>query len=349
MRSGRSSAIVVLVACALAILSPACAEERDIGRLQELDFTLPKDSEARFDRNDILDTATLTDATALDVPMVRAFFAKTPYARRTFLATYASNGARAADAIIKASIQYSLNPILFLVLAQATEGLIGEETYPFPPTRVEFAFRCGCLQGDNCVAALAGFDRQVDCVGRSIRAALDQLSRDGESASGWAVDRTSTTLDGLKVTPANAATVALYDYLPRVNNGELGGLWLFWTVWQVYADALRYSGPLSDSPSGGRWIGDACETPEQCTYAGATCATDYPGGICTASCGGDDCPVDFSKPEVFCAEFVNAGGFCLRVCNPDDEASCRAGFSCVRLRRFGATEDSDSKHVCIVQ
>jgi hypothetical protein len=190
---------------------------------------------------------------------------------------------------------------------------------------------------------LAGFDRQVDCLGRSLRVALDQIGQSQLTASGWGKDKTSLTLDRLKVTPTTMATAAVYDHRPRVAEGAASGTWLFWNLWNRYAIGIDYAGPIGGTGGGG-WIGDRCVSAAGCGIEGATCATDYPGGLCTLACSGD-CPSQPDKPESFCADFSPTGGFCLEVCNPGASA-CRAGYACLRLKRLGAVDAADSKFVC---
>lgn len=329
----------VLGAC----LAAACSSTEEKGILQEIDLKAPEDLEVPFDRNDIVDTRSFTDIDGLDGVVVQKFLHKTPYDRPSFLETYQSNGVRAADAIARAARTYRINPLVFLVEAQATQGLIGEADYPFPPERVEYVFRCGCLQGDNCLPALAGFDRQVDCLGRALRVALDEIDTNEATASGWGKDKTSATLDNLKVTPTTEATAALYDHRPRVAEGSPGGTWLFWNLWNLYAQNIDYAGPIG-GPGAGGWIGDRCGSVTSCGYEGATCATNYPEGLCTTACMGD-CPSQPDKPESFCADFKTNGGFCLAVCNPGASA-CRDGYTCARLKRFGAIDNADSQYVC---
>lgn len=321
----------------------ACSKTTDHGILQDKDLKVPAGVETAFDKNAIVDTAGLVDVAGLDGPTVQKFLHKTPYDRPSFLETYQSNGLRASDAIARAARTYRLNPLVFLVEAQATEGLLGEPEYPFPPERVEYVFRCGCLDATNCLPELAGFDRQVDCLGRTLRVALDAIAANGASAGGWGKDKTSTTLDNEKVTPTSEGTAAIYDYRPRVAVNAQGGSWLFWNLWNVYAAGIDYAGPIGGGGAGG-WIGDPCVATSGCGVEGSTCATNYPGGLCTVPCKGD-CPSQPDKPESFCADFKTSGGFCLAVCNPGAPA-CRDGYVCKRLRRLGSTGDTDSKFVC---
>ena len=340
----RGLGVVVVLGAALA-LAPACAKQANKGFFQDQDFLPPKGSVDKpvFDRNTIVETAALVDVEALDATLVQKFLHRTPYDRPSFLETYQSNGVRASDAIARSARTYRINPLMFLVAAQGAQGLIGEVNYPFPPERVEYVFRCGCLQGTDCLAELAGFDRQVDCLARGLRVALDQITADQVTTSGWGKDKTSITLDNLKVTPTTEGTAAIYDRLPRVAEGSAGGVWLYWNLFNVYAAGADYAGPIG-GPAGGGWIGDKCTSSANCGLEGATCATNYPGGVCTVSCKGD-CPSQPDKPSSFCADFKTTGGFCLPICNLS-APSCRDGYKCVTLKKFGSTNASDSKAVC---
>ena len=219
MTSLRASAALV----AGVVSGAACSKSAGHGALQDKDFQVPMGVETAFDKNTILDTAAFIDVAGIDGATVQKFLHKTPYDRPSFLETYQSNGLRASDAIARSARTYRLNPLVFLVEAEATEGLLGEVEYPFPPERVEYVFRCGCLDGSNCLPELAGFDRQVDCLGRKLRVALDGITANGATTAGWGKDKTSTTLDNQKVTPTTEATAAIYDYLPRVAEGAQGG------------------------------------------------------------------------------------------------------------------------------
>ena len=86
-----------------------------------------------------------------------------------------------------------------------------------------------------------------------------------------------TTLDGVRVTPADDSTAAIYQYLPTVAEGAPGGTWLFWNLWKKYATALNYAGAggvVTPTAS----IGDGCTVSGDCGYPGGVCATNYPGG-----------------------------------------------------------------------
>ena len=83
------------------------------------------DQGSMFDPNTLIDsTASLTDPTSLpDEPTVQSFLLQTPYGGASFLATYASNGVTAAQAIVNASATYQINPLVFVVRAQMDQAL----------------------------------------------------------------------------------------------------------------------------------------------------------------------------------------------------------------------------------
>ena len=147
----------------------------------------------------------------------------------------------------------------------------------------------------------------------------------------------------MAVTPADDSTAALYQYTPLVAVGQAGGNWLFWNLWQGFASALGYT-PPDGGTSASSWIGDACTGSGTCAYDGTagTCATQFPGGLCTLACQGS-CPSSSSQAQTFCADFGSEGGFCLAVCNPADP-QCRPGYTCESVKEIGDT--ATSQYVC---
>jgi hypothetical protein len=299
-------------------------------------------SGAAFNRDEIVNLASFTDAKGLAVADIQAFFEATPYGYASFLATYSSNGVRADVAIMQASARYTLNPLVFLVAAEEAQGLVGVGAYPSSPARVEYVFNCGCATAlASCDPARAGFDVQVECLGSALRASLDAVAASGHTDGGWAPGSPLTTLDHVSVTPADASTAAIYQYIPTVAVGQAGGTWLFWNLWKKYAAALKYTGAGGTAASTAA-IGDPCTVSGSCAYAGGTCATNYPGGLCTAACT-TACPTDPSQTSAFCADFQGQGGYCLPVCNPSASA-CRSGYTCQRVAQFGSP--SNGQYVC---
>jgi hypothetical protein len=337
-RTRHGVAAVVLVAAACSKGGPG-----DSSAISPQDL---QSSGAPFDPDEILDSVSMQDQGALDAAAVEQFLQQTPYGAPSFLATYASHGIAASDAIAAAAQQYAIDPIVFLVRAEMDQGLVASPDYPSTAARVEYAFGCGCTAPGTCEPAYAGFDVQVDCLGEALRDSLDAIAATGTTAGGWGPGIASTTLDGVQVTPADDSTAALYQYTPLVDVGAAGGNWLFWNLWQKFASALGYTPP--SQPTGpSAWIGDACSASSVCSYDGTagTCATQFPGGLCTLSCT-MSCPSSPTQSQTFCADFGSQGGFCLALCNPADP-QCRTGYACQGVAQFG--DASQSQNVCFPQ
>ncbi|MGH7285854.1 MAG: hypothetical protein ACRELY_30415, partial [Polyangiaceae bacterium] len=169
-----------------------------------------------------------------------------------------------------------------------------------------------------------------------------EIATNGATSGWWAPGQMSTTVDGQSVTPADASTAALYQYDPRVGTNETGN-WLFWNIWQEYALFLSYDGPIGNPVTAGGWIGDACADDGACTVPDGFCATNFPGGMCTAACT-DQCPIGDDRPASFCADFGSQGGFCLPICDPTVQGSCRDGYICQSIAELGA--DGGSENGC---
>jgi hypothetical protein len=341
------------LALSLALLVPlagACGDDPPASVLDPSDFQPPGDEEEEglepitFDKDDLVSAAELTDFETIEASAVQSFLTQSPYGKhKSFLVTYQSNGVRAADAVVDAARKYRINPLLLLAYAQATQGLVSAQRYPFPPERVEYVFRCGALTARDYDRALAGFDKQLACLARDLRGAIDEIQVNSVTAAGWGPDQVMVTLDDVKVTPVSAATAALYDHTPIVARGKAGGLWIVWNIWNRYKLALGYSGPLESAD--GKWVGEECQSVGQCSSLlgeGAICASapQYPGGSCTVACAADQpCPSAPSKKEVFCAKY-SRGAYCLPVCNrvaPD----CRPGYECKAASGIGSGEAKD--------
>ncbi len=228
---------IILAAIALS----ACGPSSDTSVLRAQDKKLPDG--VTFDPTSLMTDSAFVDTTPADVAALLQFLKKTPYDSSSFLATYASNGVTAPLAIVRASRKYRLNPIVFLAHAERAQGLIGSRAYPFPSTRVEFVFQCGCTAPGQCDLAVGGFDKQVDCLGRSLRANLDQLTGPNQATDGgWAIGAATKTVDGALVTPQSNATAALYQYLPVLGDASSGNQ-AYFTIYTLYATALSYFDP----------------------------------------------------------------------------------------------------------
>ncbi len=340
MRVRKVKAVLAIVL----LLVLACKKQPPEGVLQAADLSTADDGP--FDPTEIVDLGSFTDATGLDSSEIQGFLDHSPYNRPSFLGTYQSNGVLASDAIVRAATTYRLNPLVFLVRAEMDQGLIGQEFYPLPTSRVEYVFNCGVISQGQFDPMLAGFDIQCDCLGASLRADLDQIAQGGSTAGGWGPNMAGETVDGISVTPVDASTAALYQYEPLVGQGT-GGNWLFWSIWQEYAAVLNYVGPIGGMMTGTAAIGDGCSASTDCAEPGSFCAMGamYPGGLCTLPCTGA-CPSD--QVETFCADF-QSNGYCLAVCDPNAPMPCRSGYSCVNVHHYMSPDPNDGQTVCFDQ
>jgi hypothetical protein len=329
-------------AIACASIAAACTKKtEDSSVLAAQDLVA---SGGSFNQDEILANGPMQDKGALDAAAVQQFLQQTPYGGPSFLADYVSNGVPASTAIASAAQVYAIDPLVLLVHAEMDQGLVASATYPSPASRVEFAFGCGCQAQGDCDPTYAGFDVQVACLASSLRDDLDAIAQHGTTAGGWGPNVTSTTLDGVAVTPADDSTAALYQYTPVVAVGQAGGNWLFWNIWQGFVGAVGFRAPDGGTGTAASWIGAACTQSSACVYDGTagTCATQFPGGLCTFACTGS-CPSSSSETQTFCANFGSAGGFCLPICNPVDP-QCRAGYTCESEQQIGAA--GTSANVC---
>lgn len=187
---------------------------------------------ATFDRNRIVDEAFFVDVEYIDAEILQRFFEATPYGRRSWLADAVIDGQPASVALVEAAKAHGLNPLVLVVRMQVEASLVGKATRP-AQSRIDYAFGCGCADGDGCSAAYRGLTRQVSCAADTLRELL-AASEDGSGS--WRKGVTRRTLDPLRVTPANHATAALYGYTPWVLEGR-GGNWLVWNVTRLY---VRY-------------------------------------------------------------------------------------------------------------
>lgn len=255
-----------------------------------------------FDRNNLLSDADFTNSSTLSAAEIQAFLEHTHCGNRSTLADYKSNGKTAAQAIYDAATQNHLNPVLFLARLQTESSAICR---PASAALLDKAFGCGCPDNAPCSPAFKGFDKQVQCAARAFRSYLDDLEANGETVAGWAVGRKKNSLDPLSVTPANAATAALYTYTPWVYNG---GNHLHWQIWHAIVDYLNGQGMLtpdsapqpqprpagdqnSQLPPGGCHVDEDCN--HGATNTGVVCSNSGPErNTCIEGCHSDlDCPL----------------------------------------------------------
>ncbi len=302
-----------------------------------------------FDRNHVMDDDFLVDDQAAGEAEVQAFLEDTPYGSRCFLADERVGGVSAAAAIVEGARTEGINPIVLLARMQVERSMIGKSRRPATHD-VDFAFGCGCPDGQACDAGYRGLGKQVTCAARTLRRHFDG-SIDGTSP--FVRGQTRRSLDGLRVTPSNDATASLYSYTPWVLPNR-GGNWLVWNITVKFARAFADRGPVAAAPAPAaptsdappppspspdapapvptlhaQWIGDACSDDSSCRFADGSSGIcqpipGSPTGMCTVSCEGL-CPDLAEHGSTFCISsgFFGAasdvgGGLCARKSQADN-------------------------------
>lgn len=340
---------LLLGALALALaLAAGCAAEDDIH--DPLDFEpVPSDGKAdgtfsRFDHDRLIPDTAFYDSSAMDAAAVQAFFEDTPYDRRSFLADLTmADGRLLSAALVDVARSRGINPLVLLTTLQKEAGLVSKTSAP-SKSRVDFAFGCGCPHS-TCKEAFRGLDKQLACAADRFAEYTADLVETGTTISGWGVGITKTTNDGVRVTPTNRSTSALYTYTPEVKKGT-GGNWLFWNVWSRYARFLDYQAGLR-FPFNEGFIGGNCDADEDCAYEGGRCLFAEPGhrGTCSRDCD-SLCP---DRAGGFATTFCvgdGSQGFCLAQCDAElSPTGCGENQACVPAARHG---DPDTvKDVCM--
>ncbi len=328
-----ASSLAVLAACSSTDVTPATV-------LDPTDIAVDTSGEFVFDETtSLVGPSDFTDPTAVrEVSAVQRFFERTPYNRRSFLATYSSNGVSAAGAVLSAALKYGINPIVLLTRLQMVQGLVSADAYPDDSSRVEYAFQCGCDGVGSCLPELAGLDRQLECVSARLNSYLQQIQDSVEEVTfgGWGEGKPALTLDGVEVTPADRSSAALYQLDPVYGEKDkLGGAWVFYRIYIKYSRAFSYSGSI-DPAITGKWIGEPCANVGECSSAipNARCLQDGPNGYCSGACGENSCVSNSRKAQAYCADLGQNGGGCVVYCNPA-APNCRDGYSCEVVDLFG--------------
>lgn len=151
-----------------------------------------------------------------------------------------------AQIIYGISREYTLSPMVFLVMAQKESSAItsGSLTYAIENWILGYGRCDSCSEED--AAAYRGIANQFRSAADRIRNGyLNDLDERGYTVSGWGPGITKSTIDGIAVTPENNATAALYTYNPCV--GAYGGGYpqygcnsAFQKLWQEWNPGLRY-------------------------------------------------------------------------------------------------------------
>jgi hypothetical protein len=307
-----------------------------------------------FDRNRVLTEGFFLASGVVDGDAVQAFLEHTPYDTRCWLADEKVSGIRAADAVVNAARTAGLNPIVLLARMQVEKSLIGKTVRP-SQNAIDYAFGCGCPDGSACDPKYRGLDKQIACAVATLRN-LHDASKDGTGQ--WRAGHTRKTFDGLKVTPFNHATAALYGYTPWVLPG-VGGNWLVWNVTRKFAFAFEEAGAidLADPALDDPWTGSPCTDQDQCPFeSGAEegfcfvyAVGEDKAGFCSVGCEGY-CEDRAGRDPTFCVSVDGEFGFCaVKSAESNGFCSRYPGTAPVEKDRFVGTSGAPlvSANVCL--
>jgi hypothetical protein len=272
---------VVLGASSLVVVGAlaACQQQADDGAAAGGDVAAV--TQDAFDKNNVLDDKSLRDSTAMSADAVQKFLLNTPWGGKSILASYTEGGKSAAQIMVDAATKHDVNPLEMLVRVQMAQGLVKKTSAP--EATIAIAFGCGCP--DSPVAdAYRGFANQAECAAGTLGRSIDRALTASGTVSGWARNKEKTSEDGLAVTPANAATAAIYTYMPWVGEkgggkAGVGGASLHWETWGSFAAFANY----------GDW---ATEGAQQDAGGG----DPAPGSGATPDAGADDAGADDAAP-----------------------------------------------------
>ncbi|HTK04874.1 MAG TPA: hypothetical protein VL500_04780 [Candidatus Eisenbacteria bacterium] len=183
---------------------------------------------AAFDPQMIIGDAEMRNADALSYAEIRAFLDRKGGLSNTFDVDPNDGLLKGAAQIIDDTAKrYRVNPKYILALIQKESSAV--ETPRPNPLQLDWATGYALCDGCSRTSVLArkyrGFARQVDAGGSWI----DWYFKNAERQTALRQPGAVTTIDGMRLTPANVATSALYSYTPHVHGNRL--LWSIWNRW----------------------------------------------------------------------------------------------------------------------
>lgn len=232
--------------CLFALTVAACAmDEEEVGSDEPIDYEVDTEDgkadgvPATFNQNDVVGDDVFVNSGNMTVAEVQAFFERSPYGNRSWLASHTVNGISAAQAVVNAAVQENVHPLMLVARMQVEASLVSKSTRP-TQYRIDRALGCGCPDGSGCSASYRGFDKQLICGAKTMRKLYDaSVDRSGQ----WKKGVSRKTLDPRTVTPVNHATASMYAYTPWVLVNR-GGNWLVWNVTRKYVRHAASAGYL---------------------------------------------------------------------------------------------------------
>lgn len=200
-----------------------------------------------FDPDYIISDWELTDPFSLDRNQIQAFL------DRGYLGDYYTEDANgdmryAADIILMTAQNVGISPKFLLVLLQKEQSLIEDDD---PSDRqldwaTGYAVCDSCSKDDPAIQRWKGFGKQVNSAAlQYVEGYLADIEAYGTTQGKYGPG-VEVVVDGVTVTPQNAATAAMYAYTPHLHGNEN-----FVTIWNRWFSIQHPSGTLlkaADSP-----------------------------------------------------------------------------------------------------
>ncbi len=277
---------------------------------EELSPGMRKNVPSSFHREWIMSDAFLNASRAVTADQVQNFLEHTPYGTRSWLANATYNGRSFARILTSVAVQSGINPIVLLARMQVEQSLVSPTSTP-SSSRTDWAFGCGCADGQARNEAYRGLNNQLQCAADVLRDMYDR----SVAGTGWGgAGLSRSTSDPITVMPANHATAANYAYTPWVLEGQ-GGAWLTWNVTRRYYSHFKTLGNVAVYDSGcvggdeRPFVGSPCGCPEDCAFYTSTTSKGFchEGGFCSLSCNGS-CPDLSGFAGTFCVEDPEQAG-----------------------------------------
>ncbi|MFH1253023.1 MAG: hypothetical protein V1664_01680 [Candidatus Uhrbacteria bacterium] len=204
-----------------------------------------------FNPNYLISDEEFTDYFSMELGDIQTFLEK------GYLADYKTEDIDgktryASEIIWRAAQRNGINPKVILVMLQKEQSLITDDD----PTEDQLDWALGYGVCDNCshddpdIQRWRGLAKQINSATLQLTEGyLADLEKYGQTVMGFAPGELCR-IDGIRVTPVNNATAALYTYTPHLEGNEN-----FVTLWQAWFVRNYPTGTLlQDSETGGVWL-----------------------------------------------------------------------------------------------
>ncbi len=183
------------------------------------------------DQNSVITDRELTDSATMDISTVDRFLKNKGALGYKFFQDTDGITRTPAEIIWRVATTHAINPQFLLALIQKEQSLVDD---PRPSQdQIDWAAGYGicdsCLKSDPLLQRFRGFGKQIEGAARQFREDyLPRIALAGETSARMSPGRTAS-IDGIAVTPQNAATAALYTYTPHLHGNLL--LATIWDKW----------------------------------------------------------------------------------------------------------------------